>query len=1091
MLRSLVGSEMCIRDSINAEYGRTCCSPDGGAALMPPRRAAVIPSSAGSSRFSRSSSSSSPQWGQHMASGSSPPSLARSRVRSLNGSRLDHQLCAHDEQVRDLWLEKFLDQADGVLSRGNPMDEAAQCELAVQKVCQEAGPDFAVYHTVLSKIMSRYNRLLTRMAEDGKRSTLTARRSTQLTQSLKTNVNDMEKEIEKLKKEIEEIRGATPTTTKPDLTEKVAHTLKVAGLKGELQRKQDALSNQMQATKKMERESDRVRRSTMSRYTQLEENLKAAENDIKESEKISLQLEAMVEMLPHMIPKPEPPAPAQPDQTDQEVQVDVDDGLEAELEAMRMQMNKTAQSNAQLRAKMAGMTPKVDKSDEPKEEREDFEDKFKKESQKLQQLQKLHQQLTDQLQHSKDTVAQLERKVEGLEKKIAELMMAGDQACKQLQIKLSLAVAERDELLERVKELEEQVEKLQRQLDEFMRTSGDNQKLLDMIAELQKSNGDLEKDLQRVNQEVEDLRTKLKALEKALEETEVSEVSVKGSDTDRAVHDELAKLQMMFENLQKENAGLRAQIAAQTKQSEAVPMKNKLSQTDDIAPTLSQKKKEPNNTVLRSQAAQHTAAQAPALGNIHKRNRRVVDLRNAPKHTGRVLSLKEVNKLIIKYYLEKIAADQVDDLAGNQRATLSEFCYDQLFNRYGLRKLAQQHLMELVGTVRKFKDSSWRVQIFGRLVGLFDHCEAAETACNFLLGTIELLQDTLSQLKVATDGRCTISLPVAVALLPSVFRVDTPEGIEEAMRTVVAKAIFLEDPDSLEHALVDLDDYLEICMNLWEAHSAHRLKFLNQTYEEIRGDQTGVRDLESFKKALLAVGMDGKPEMVLRLFNKCLRMDSGDLDDDEETVSQASFVAVAFEALHQGDESDWQIGIGGKLTACMFENRMGLTAVWRSMDQNGNGTVDVSEFRSAIKQICITLSHSEVLELIKMVTAGKNQKTINYMEFIRRFQPIFAATLRHELGQDWDERVVQKICDAVYQQHSQLRDAFELFDVSGDGRISSSEFGGALEKLGITGMDEGVCAAIVMLMDNDGDGEVSYEEFLKAFRIVDVQSQVN
>ena len=108
-----------------------------------------------------------------------------------------------------------------------------------------------------------------------------------------------------------------------------------------------------------------------------------------------------------------------------------------------------------------------------------------------------------------------------------------------------------------------------------------------------------------------------------------------------------------------------------------------------------------------------------------------------------------------------------------------------------------------------------------------------------------------------------------------------------------------------------------------------------------------------------------------------------------------------------------------------------------------------------------------------MVTPD-SKRGIAYMEFIRRFQPVFAATLRHRLGADWDERIVQRVCDAVYAQHTALKHSFKLFDSSGDGLVSIEEFSVALDKLGIEEVDNDACAAMVMLMDSNGDGQVLY-----------------
>ena len=96
--------------------------------------------------------------------------------------------------------------------------------------------------------------------------------------------------------------------------------------------------------------------------------------------------------------------------------------------------------------------------------------------------------------------------------------------------------------------------------------------------------------------------------------------------------------------------------------------------------------------------------------------------------------------------------------AGNGRATLAEFCFDQLINKYGLRKLANKHIMELIGSVKKYKEISPRILIFGRLLGLLRPYPSGEAACNFMLGVISLLRDCQGDFHIATDGRYLASV---------------------------------------------------------------------------------------------------------------------------------------------------------------------------------------------------------------------------------------------------------------------------------------------------------------------------------------------
>ena len=59
----------------------------------------------------------------------------------------------------------------------------------------------------------------------------------------------------------------------------------------------------------------------------------------------------------------------------------------------------------------------------------------------------------------------------------------------------------------------------------------------------------------------------------------------------------------------------------------------------------------------------------------------------------------------------------------------------------------------------------------------------------------------------------------------------------------------------------------------------------------------------------------------MAIYNKCIRFDAGDVDDDEDTISQEAFVAMAFQALVTDEENAWRNTVASKLTDTMFANR--------------------------------------------------------------------------------------------------------------------------------------------------------------------------
>ena len=51
----------------------------------------------------------------------------------------------------------------------------------------------------------------------------------------------------------------------------------------------------------------------------------------------------------------------------------------------------------------------------------------------------------------------------------------------------------------------------------------------------------------------------------------------------------------------------------------------------------------------------------------------------------------------------------------------------------------------------------------------------------------------------------------------------------------------------------------------------------------------------------------------------------------------------------------------GLIVDMLWGSRMGLTEYWRVMDKDGNGTVDILEFRKGVKETCPEITHGEVV----------------------------------------------------------------------------------------------------------------------------------
>ena len=126
----------------------------------------------------------------------------------------------------------------------------------------------------------------------------------------------------------------------------------------------------------------------------------------------------------------------------------------------------------------------------------------------------------------------------------------------------------------------------------------------------------------------------------------------------------------------------------------------------------------------------------------------------------------------------------------------------------------------------------------------------------------------------------------------------------------------------------------------------------------------------------------------------------------------------------------------------------------RMSDTANDGTITYEEFYQALKNVNSNYTDGEIEELFKSVDSGNDNK-IYYLEFL-------AATLEAR-GRITEER---------------LADAFDRMDSDDSGAISREN---VKELLGGEYSDEKI-DAFLDEVDIDGDGSISFEEFLRCFQ---------
>ena len=95
----------------------------------------------------------------------------------------------------------------------------------------------------------------------------------------------------------------------------------------------------------------------------------------------------------------------------------------------------------------------------------------------------------------------------------------------------------------------------------------------------------------------------------------------------------------------------------------------------------------------------------------------------------------------------------------------------------------------------------------------------------------------------------------------------------------------------------------------------------------------------------------------------------------------------------------------------------------------------------------------------------------------------------NDYNKSWSARVIQQMSNFLFQYRLELGSIFRAFDKDNSGVISTEEFVDGIMKLNkVTNfqLTEEQARILMKAIDVNGDGDLSYHEFLQAFKVVSV-----
>jgi len=178
-----------------------------------------------------------------------------------------------------------------------------------------------------------------------------------------------------------------------------------------------------------------------------------------------------------------------------------------------------------------------------------------------------------------------------------------------------------------------------------------------------------------------------------------------------------------------------------------------------------------------------------------------------------------------------------------------------------------------------------------------------------------------------------------------------------------------------------------------------------------------------------------------------------------------------------------------------------LGIVFSTFDHDGDGFITMVELEESLRRLGIAVSADEAAAMVARVDANSDG-LIDIHEFRELYDSIpkkrkhqhpaaaagdFSGAAREVPVEGDDEEAEGE--EEEEDEERDLREAFDVFDGNKDGLISAEELGTVLGSLGLRRQGNGRpavadCRDMIRLVDCDGDGMVSFEEFKRMMTVV-------
>ena len=172
---------------------------------------------------------------------------------------------------------------------------------------------------------------------------------------------------------------------------------------------------------------------------------------------------------------------------------------------------------------------------------------------------------------------------------------------------------------------------------------------------------------------------------------------------------------------------------------------------------------------------------------------------------------------------------------------------------------------------------------------------------------------------------------------------------------------------------------------------------------------------------------------------------------------------------------DWDDKVFRQLKQSMQRQGISMSDLMRRLDTDGDNKLSVAELARGIMAVEPSFSQSDAMEIARMTDSGKSG-------VVNKQILSFRLTGQEPATADWEDEALKEIRKRMLANNTtrEIQAVFAKFDVDRSGSLDTNEFRRGIQSLGV-GLTIGQIEKLRQLVDLDGDGEISFDEFVTRF----------